>query len=144
MQDLGKERESFWKTEPKKVPDSVKRLQEMVREQIACKEEMVPAALDDCLWEVIELYKGTPFMTAKKLEFSYSIRGHEMFVTRKDKSITKATVFLAFHKAIELQQKQVDITGPKKLGTFGASYLYPIFLEIGIIWCNQQISLELS
>lgn len=25
------------------------------------------------------------------------------------------------------------VAGPKKLGCFGASYLYPIFLEIGVI-----------
>ena len=25
------------------------------------------------------------------------------------------------------------VTGPKKLGIFGASYLYPIFMELGII-----------
>ncbi len=53
-----------------------------------------------------------------------------MFVTRKDKSITRASVMMAFHKALELGR---IVTGPKKLGTFGASYLYPVFREIGVI-----------
>ncbi len=25
------------------------------------------------------------------------------------------------------------VTGPKKLGVFGASYIYPVFIEIGVI-----------
>lgn len=37
---------------------------------------------------------------------------------------------VAFHKALELDRV---VTGPKKLGTFGASYLYPVFREIGVI-----------
>ena len=53
-----------------------------------------------------------------------------MFVNRKSKSITQATVFMAFRKVQELGGA---ITGPKKLGTFGASYLYPVFVRIGIV-----------
>ena len=53
-----------------------------------------------------------------------------MFVTRKDKSITRASVMAAFGKALELGRV---VTGPKKLGTFGASYLYPVFQKIGVI-----------
>ncbi len=53
-----------------------------------------------------------------------------MFVSRKSKSITQSTVMMAFHKALELGGQA---TGPKKLGTFGASYLYPVFVEIGVI-----------
>lgn len=53
-----------------------------------------------------------------------------MFVSRKSKSITQATVFMAFRKAMELGGV---VAGPKKLGTFGASYLYPVFVRIGII-----------
>lgn len=53
-----------------------------------------------------------------------------MFVNRKSKSITQATVFMAFWKAVELEGV---VDGPKKLGTFGASYLHPVFLRIGVI-----------
>lgn len=34
---------------------------------------------------------------------------------------------IAFQKALELGEKA---TGPKKLGVFGASYLYPVFTNI--------------
>ena len=29
------------------------------------------------------------------------------------------------------------VAGPKKLGTFGASYLYPVFVRIGVIRPNS-------
>lgn len=53
-----------------------------------------------------------------------------MFVSRKTKSITKASVDLALEKIIELSG---EVAGPKKLKCFGASYLYPIFIEMGLI-----------
>jgi len=34
---------------------------------------------------------------------------------------------------IQLQKNGCHIDGPKKLGTLGASYFYPIFMELGII-----------
>lgn len=86
--------------------------------------------LDSLLWDTLILFQGQTFCTAKHLEFTYTIKGNEMFVSRKEKSITRATVNIAFHKAIELGEYA---TGPKKLGTFGASYLYPVFVHLGII-----------
>lgn len=56
-----------------------------------------------------------------------------MFVTRKDKSIIRASVRTAFYKA---QKPDRIVTCPKKPGTFGASYLYPVFLHIGVIEGN--------
>ena len=75
------------------------------------------------LWKLLLYLQGCVFLTAKGLKFTYKIKGGEMFVNRKSKSITQATVFMAFHKAMELGG---IVPGPKKLGTFGASYLYPI------------------
>lgn len=82
------------------------------------------------LWNLLNDLQGCVFLTAKGLKFTYKIKGGEMFISRKSKSITQATVFMAFRKAMELE---VAITGPKKLGTFGASYLYPVFVRIGVI-----------
>ena len=53
-----------------------------------------------------------------------------MFVNRKSKSITQATIFMAFRKAMELRG---TVVGPKKLRTFGSSYLYPVFVRLGVI-----------
>ena len=85
------------------------------------------------LWNALILYQDVPFVTSKNLQFTYSIRGYEMFVSRKDKSITRSTVNLAFGMAMKLLREDQPLSGPKKLGTFGASYLYPIFIQIGVI-----------
>lgn len=44
-----------------------------------------------------------------------------MFVDRKEKSITRATVMKAYGKVVELDGA---VKGPKTLGTFGASYMF--------------------
>ena len=85
---------------------------------------------EDTLWSMLLYLQGCVFPTAKALKFTYKIKGGEMFVNRKSKSITQATVFMAFRKAMELGGA---VSGPKKLGTFGASYLYPIFVRLGVI-----------
>jgi hypothetical protein len=85
------------------------------------------------LWNTILDHQGETFTTSGRgarpgVSFSYTIRGAEMFVDRKVKSITRATVIRAYHRAIELGV----VTGPKKLNAFGASYLLPIFKRIGV------------
>ena len=82
------------------------------------------------LWKLLLYLQGCVFLTSKGLKFTYKIKGGEMFINRKSKSITQATVFMAFRKAMELGGV---VAGPKKLGTFGASYLYPIFVRLGVI-----------
>ena len=53
------------------------------------------------------------------------------------KSITRSSVEIAFRmmqNRLQAGEKlPLLVTGPKKLGIFGASYLYPIFMELGII-----------
>lgn len=82
------------------------------------------------LWSVIKVFEKYPFYTMKGFSFIYKVKGNEIFVSRKEKSITRSSVILAMKKAIELQYK---VKGPKQLETFGASYLYPIFIKIGLI-----------
>lgn len=88
---------------------------------------------DEIFWQKLKSFQGQSFHTFKNLEFTYTIKGNEMFVDRKDKSITRSTALLAYHKALEIQAAGGKVTGPKKLGTFGASYLYPVFLSLQII-----------
>ena len=80
------------------------------------------------LWPILESLQGKEYKTAKGMPFTFRIKGNELFVSRKVKSITRAAVNAAYRKAVELG----TVTGPKKLCVFGASYLYPIFLDIGI------------
>lgn len=90
------------------------------------------------LWETLLLFEGYPFVTAKGLRYYYTIKGNEVFFTRKEKSVTRATVNIAFQTALNLQKADIHITGPKMLGCFGASYLYPIFKRIGVISDGEQ------
>ena len=92
------------------------------------------------LWKAVVAFEGYPFLTAKGLRFSYKLkRGknglptEEIEIDRKEKTITKATICLAFRTALEIQKREGYVSGPKKIGGFGASYLYPMFLRFGII-----------
>lgn len=85
------------------------------------------------LWRTLLLLEEYPFQTAKGLEFFYRIKGNEIFFSRKEKSVTRASVGLALQKAIDLQKNGTVIKGPKMLKSFGASYLYPVFIKIGVI-----------
>jgi len=85
------------------------------------------------LWDLILAYANEPFYTFKGLEFRYSVKGNEMFIDRKEKSITRSTVRIAARQALEIRHRGDVVSGPKKLGTFGASYLYPIFKVFGLV-----------
>lgn len=111
------------------------------RSVLALEEERT----EERLWDCLLVFSGFPFVTARGLEFTYEIKrnrdgslGNEIFFSRKEKSVTRATVNRAFHRALELQEPDEHgacgtVSGPKKLGVFGASYLYPVFCEIGVI-----------
>lgn len=86
--------------------------------------------LQQVLWNTLQVFQGYPFRTAKGLKFSYRLKGNELFVNRKEKSITRATMNLALQKVME---QEWYVTGPKKMDCFGACYLYPIFIRIGVI-----------
>ena len=87
------------------------------------------------LWDKLMQMQGTQFCTSGRgnrsgVQFTYTIRGAELFASTKEKSITRASIISAYWKARELDGL---VSGPKKLGVFGASYLYPIFIAIGVI-----------
>lgn len=83
----------------------------------------------ELLWDAMVAFAGYPFQTYPKgLKFKYEVKGNEIFVNRKKKSITKATVVLAYQNMRQAE----EIRRAKELGTFGASYLYPVFLRLGI------------
>lgn len=94
------------------------------------KVETADSILEDALWTTISIFHDYPFYTMNGLRFTYSLKGNEIFVSRKEKAISRSGVALALHKALELQQ---NVTGPKQLGTFGASYLYSMFKHFRVI-----------
>ena len=84
----------------------------------------------DELWERITELSGQTLKTYSGLEFDYTVKGHEIFISRKNKSITYSSVNKTL---LELEKLGGVVPGPKALGVFGASYIYPIFVELGII-----------
>lgn len=98
----------------------------------------------ELLWNCVEIFEGYRFKTVKGLPFTYVIKRNregtvsgELFFSRKNKGVTKATVELAYERVIEarkLQKMMIPVmTTPKRLNVFGASYLYPMFIRFGLI-----------
>lgn len=75
-------------------------------------------------WSLLVSHQGETFYTAKKLPFTYRIRGGEVFVDRRSKSITRATMENALKKLAADEQHL--ITGPKALCCFGAPYIWAL------------------
>ena len=86
--------------------------------------------LQKALWKLIEIHEKYPFVTYRGFKFSYRVKGGEIFVNRKTKSITQSSVNIALKHAMDLQG---DVAGPKKLEVFGASYLYAMLIHFGLI-----------
>ncbi|MCC8066435.1 MAG: hypothetical protein LIO94_04965 [Clostridiales bacterium] len=81
------------------------------------------------LWEKLVEHQGEPFFTVKGLPFQYRVKGGELFVDRRGKSITRATIIKAYER---IQENPGEITGPKKLNAFGAPYIWAIFKQLKI------------
>ncbi len=92
-----------------------------------------PAEIE--LWESICSHQEKPFTTSGRgrrpgTQFSYTIRGAEMFVSNHAKSITRATILYAFRKVREMNG---EIKGPKSIGVHGDSYIFAVFKALGVI-----------
>ncbi|MBQ9010284.1 MAG: hypothetical protein IJ088_13290 [Clostridia bacterium] len=96
----------------------------------------------DELWERMTQMQGQTLTTSGRgraggpgngMPFTFTVRGRTLQIDRKTKSLTWATVELALRRAGQVQAEEGYVKGPKKLGVFGASYLYPIFAAIGVI-----------
>ena len=98
---------------------------------------------DEHIWSMVTVHCGETFFTVRGLPFTYhqkiSRTGEalgELVIDRKEKTITRNTVLLAYERALALMETEGCVSGPKKLGVFGASYLYPMFLELGV--CRKE------
>lgn len=109
------------------------------------------------LWRCVIVFEGYPFSTSGRgsrsgVEYTYQVSrrgsaggrhyagdsvqgyGNELWVVidgeKKEKSISRSTVELGFQKYLEVLEKEGTVSGPKKLGVFGASYLLPLFQRV--------------
>ncbi|MCD8154658.1 MAG: hypothetical protein LUF78_08245 [Clostridiales bacterium] len=113
---------------------NAERIKKYRERRTACEKLAEEGGMDN-LWNCLIAFQGYLFSTAKGLKFKYEIHGGEMKVDRKEKTVTRSSVEVAYKKALE-----GGVTGPKKLGVFGASYLYPVFVRIGVIENNMNKS----
>ncbi len=90
-------------------------------------------ANENDFWQRFVGYAGHIFTTMRGLEFTFEVRGNEVFFDRKAKSVTRSTIIRGYRKALELKQSGDQITSPKQLGVFGASYILPVLMSEGII-----------
>lgn len=93
------------------------------------------------LWDCVLAFEGCTFTTTSGLPYTYSIRltrlgekGKEIFVSRKEKAITRSSVERALEVVMERGEAlPVKMTTPKELNVFGASYIYPLFIRFGLV-----------
>lgn len=104
------------------------------------KQEIDSPDVEKYLWDAIVAFADYPFRTENGLSMKYAVKGEEIFFNRKEKSVTRETVIKAFHQTRELQKKNGSVDGPKELGTFAPSCLYPVFLRLGV--CSKDKTIE--
>jgi hypothetical protein len=109
------------------------------------------------LWQCVCIFENYPFSTSGRgsqsgVEYTYQVSrkggsggrhysghsipgyGNEIWLNvngeKKERSISRSSVELGFRKYLEVLEKEGAVSGPKKLGVFGASYLLPLFQRI--------------
>lgn len=94
----------------------------------------------DNLWAAVIVFENYPFKTISGLPFTYSFKpnrygkkGNELCISRKEKTITRSSIEVAFDKVMERGKIPARMTTPKELGVFGASYIYPLFIRFGLV-----------
>lgn len=85
-------------------------------------------------WNTIFAQQGEIFTTAGRGSrpgkiFTYEIRGAEMFVSSRSKSITRATILYAYRKVKGMEK----VPGPKAIRVYGDIYIFAVFKIIGMI-----------
>lgn len=94
------------------------------------------------LWDTILDHQNETFITSGRgsrpgIPFSYRISrnidvspGAEMYVSTRSKSITRATIMLAYQK---VKMMGFMVPGPKAIGVHGDSYIFAVFKGLGVI-----------
>ena len=94
--------------------------------------------IDISLWNTLLAHQNQLFTTSGRgkrpgTSFIYLIRGAEIFISTRSKSITRATILYAFRKVREMNEQGIVITGPKSIGVHGDSNIFAVFKELGVI-----------
>lgn len=86
------------------------------------------------LWAAIVSGQGDVFYTAKNLPFTYTVKGGELFTDRRKRSITRST----FERAYKKMLADPGIKGPKKLGVYGAPYVWAVLKKLVALSAEEK------
>ena len=92
----------------------------------------------ESVWQLLTEHQSETFYTMKKLPFTYVVKGGELFVDRRSKSITKATFEQALNK---LKENPQQITGPKSLNVCGPFLKHLISYDIQMAIYSGSLTL---
>ena len=74
-------------------------------EKLAAEVEAGAEQTKDLLWETLIAFEDYPFKTAKGLRYYYTVKGNELFISRKEKSVTRSSVNMACSVTIDVRPK---------------------------------------
>lgn len=109
----------------------------------APEDEERRAAAQVALWICVTACEEARFETVSGLPFTYTVKttrsgtkGCELRISRKKKTVTRSSVLLSLDRLLQIGRTQgtlpVRLTTPRQLGTFGASYIFPLFIRFGL------------
>ncbi|MCC8138458.1 MAG: hypothetical protein LIO76_10495 [Clostridiales bacterium] len=95
---------------------NAERLRKYRERKSACERLAEESSLDN-LWNCIEAFQRYPFYTAKGQKYTYEVHGSKMKLN--DKTVDRATVEMAYRKAVAGEIDKED-------------YLSPVFVRFGV------------
>lgn len=105
-------------------------------------ETLIDGGMEE-LWACIILFAGYTFKTVTGLKYTYTVNGGELFISRKEKSVTRASVEKAYNNIVN--NKLHMYNRPKDLGDiFGISYIYPLFYRFGLIDVPEKVKVKMK
>lgn len=87
------------------------------------------AEKEETLWQELIYLQGCIFTTGNGINFTYRIRGSEMFVDGEEKGIPRVAVMKAYRKVVGRDTTEE----PENPEASVENYLYPVFAKMGLI-----------
>ena len=76
--------------------EALREIDEMLQECKTDHEENLPGKLEEQLWAALCLFQGEQFYTAKGLEYTDRIRGHEIFVDQRNWGLSEQAIYIRY------------------------------------------------
>jgi len=107
--------------------------------------------LNEYIWNEVAAREGRVFTTDKGKPFSYHLKRTKhgemlgaIVIDGSSAEITRSTLLLALHEAIDIQKRKGCVSRPGQLGTYGSRFLYPVCLDIGICSARKEDAVKIN